>query len=67
MKATACLAGHGAKQKDSMEDSLKLLWYTFSAAWIGYLVFIVSVAARQKRIWDHIRFVRARLQQAFKG
>lgn len=50
-----------------MEDSLKLLWYTFSAAWIGYLVFIVSVAARQKRIWDHIRFVRARLQQAFKG
>ena len=50
-----------------MEDSLKLLWYTFSAAWIGYLVFIVSVAARQKRIWEQIRGVRARLQQAFKG
>jgi hypothetical protein len=47
-----------------IEDSLKLLWYVFSAAWIAYLVFVLSVSARQKRIWEQIRDLRTRLGNA---
>ena len=49
-----------------MEDSLKLLWYAFSAAWVAYLVLMLLVSARQKRIWEQIRDVRARLGSAAK-
>ena len=50
-----------------MEESLKTLWYAFSAAWIVYLAFILSVSARQKRILEQIRGLRARLQKAAKN
>lgn len=49
-----------------MEESLNLLWYVFSAAWIAYVVFMVFVSAGQKRIWEQLRNVRERLQSAAK-
>ena len=49
-----------------MEDSLNLLWYVFSAAWVAYLVFVMAVSSRQKKIWGHIRDIRARLESAAK-
>jgi hypothetical protein len=49
-----------------MEDSLNLLWYAFSAAWVAYLVFVLAVSARQKRIWEQIRDIRVRLESAAK-
>jgi hypothetical protein len=49
-----------------MEDSLKLLWCVFSVAWIAYMIFVVLVSRGQKRIWQQIRDVRARLQGAAK-
>jgi hypothetical protein len=49
-----------------MENSLYLLWFAFSAAWIGYLIFILRVSAGQKRIGEQIRGIRARLQGAAK-
>jgi hypothetical protein len=48
------------------EDSLKLLWYVFSGAWIAYLAFVLLVSARQKRIWEQIREIRARLESVAK-
>jgi len=45
-------------------EELELLWYSFSAAWIAYLVFVLTVSARHKRIWQQIRDVRARLESA---
>jgi hypothetical protein len=47
-----------------METSLTILWYAFSIAWIGYLVFLVGVSGQQRRIWRLIRGVRERLQGA---
>lgn len=44
-----------------MEDSLNLLWYVFSAAWLAYFAFVMLVSARQKRIWEQLRAVRERL------
>jgi hypothetical protein len=47
-----------------METSLTILWYAFSIAWIGYLVFLVAASGQQKRIWQLIRGVRERLEEA---
>jgi hypothetical protein len=44
-----------------MDAGLRLLWYVFSAAWIVYLVLVMAVAGRQKRIWEQIRGVREQL------
>ena len=47
-----------------MEDSLKLLWYTFSAAWVAYLLFVVSFTSRQRDLGHRIRQLRTRLEQS---
>ncbi len=49
-----------------MEDSLKLLWFVFSAAWLVYMILVLLVSKGQKRIWHEIRNVRARLENAAK-
>lgn len=50
-----------------METSLTILWYAFSIAWIGYLVFLVAASGQQKRIWELIRGVRQRLEGESKN
>jgi hypothetical protein len=49
-----------------MEDSLNLLWYVFSAAWVAYLVFVLVVSAQQRQIGRQIRDIRAKLESAAK-
>jgi hypothetical protein len=46
-----------------LEDSLRILWYAFSAAWLLYLAFVVSLSSRQRQIWEQLRDLRARLDR----
>jgi len=49
-----------------MEENLKWLWYAFSAAWIIHLVYLLSIAQREKKLRRQIEDLKSLLDQAQK-
>lgn len=46
-----------------MEENLKWLWYAFSAAWIIHLLYVVSLARREKRLRDELQALKSMVEE----
>jgi bacteriorhodopsin len=46
-----------------MEENLKWLWYAFSAAWILHILYLVSLAQREKKLRSEIESLRAMVEK----
>lgn len=46
-----------------MEENLEWLWAAFSIAWILHILYVLTLAARQKRLRQQVRELKAQLEQ----
>jgi len=46
-----------------MEENLKWLWAAFSIAWVLHLLYVVSLASRQKNLHDEVQNLKAQLDE----
>ena len=47
-----------------MEENFKWLWAAFSIAWALHILYVVSLAARQKRLREQVRDLKAQLEES---
>ena len=46
-----------------MEENLKWVWAAFSVAWALHLLYVYTLASRQKKLNDEMRDLRAQLEE----
>ncbi len=46
-----------------MEENLKWVWAAFSVAWALHLIYVYTLASRQKKLSDEVRDLRAQLDE----
>lgn len=50
-----------------MEENLKWVWAAFSVAWALHLLYVYTLAARQKKLREEMRNLRAQLEDRDSG
>ena len=50
-----------------MEENLKWIWYAFSVAWALHLGYVYTLAARQKKLNEEVKNLRAQLEEHDSG
>ena len=50
-----------------MEENLKWLWMAFGVAWILHILYVYTLASRQKSLRNEVQQLRAQLEERESG
>jgi bacteriorhodopsin len=49
-----------------MEENLKWLWYAFSVAWVIHILYVVSIARRERKLRNELEALKAMVEERGK-